>query len=73
METIIHFRSYLANFSSEWKMFQTKVVEKPETHVWYTITFFFPEKRVLYIMEKYCSEGQATDDNMAHAHCMLDT
>ena len=34
---------------------------------------FFPEKRVLYIMEKYCSEGQATDDNMAHAHCMLDT
>jgi len=23
-------------------------------------------------MEKYCRAGQATDDNMAHAHCMLD-
>ena len=23
-------------------------------------------------MEKYCTVGQATDDNMAHAHCMLD-
>jgi len=24
-------------------------------------------------MEKYCRAGQATDDNTAHAHCMLDT
>ena len=24
-------------------------------------------------MEKYCRAGQATDVNMAHAHCMLDT
>ena len=23
-------------------------------------------------MDKYCTAGQATDDNMAHAHCMLD-
>ena len=23
-------------------------------------------------MEKYCRAGQATDDNMAQAHCMLD-
>jgi len=23
--------------------------------------------------KKYCTAGQATDDNMAHAHCMLDT
>jgi hypothetical protein len=22
-------------------------------------------------MEKYCTAGQAKDDNMAHAHCML--
>jgi len=22
-------------------------------------------------MEKCCSAGQATDDNMVHAHCML--
>ena len=24
-------------------------------------------------MEKYCRARQATDDDMAHAHCMLDT
>jgi len=24
-------------------------------------------------VEKYCRDEQATDDNMAHAHCMLDT
>ena len=24
-------------------------------------------------MEKNCRSGQATDDNMVHAHCMLDT
>jgi len=23
--------------------------------------------------KKYCRAEQATDDNMAHAHCMLDT
>jgi hypothetical protein len=24
-------------------------------------------------VEKYCKAGQARDDNMAHAHCMLNT
>jgi len=24
-------------------------------------------------VEKYCTAGQATDDNMARARCMLDT
>jgi len=24
-------------------------------------------------VEKYCIAGQTTDDNMAHAHCVLDT
>jgi len=24
-------------------------------------------------VEKYCRAGQAADDNMAHAHCVLDT
>jgi hypothetical protein len=24
-------------------------------------------------VEKYCTTGQATDDNMTHAHCMRDT
>ena len=35
---------------------------------------FFPLKSHLLrdYVEKYCRAGQATDDNMAHAHCMLD-
>jgi len=24
-------------------------------------------------MEKYCRAGQAAADNMAHAHCMMET
>jgi len=32
VNTIIHFWSYLAHFSLEWKMFQTKFVEKLEKH-----------------------------------------
>jgi len=34
----------------------------------------FCENRVVYeiMWKKYCTAGQATDDNMAHAHCMLD-
>jgi len=27
----------------------------------------------LYNVEKYCRTGQGTDENMAYAHCMIDT
>jgi len=30
-------------------------------------------RAVLRKCGKYCRAGQATDDNMAHAHCMLVT
>jgi len=54
-------------------MFQTKVVETIETHILRSITPP-PGKscRSWDNLEKG-SAGQATDDNMAHAHCMLDT
>ena len=37
--------------------------------------FFVFENRAFFeiMWKKYCRAGQATDDNMAHAHCMLDT
>jgi hypothetical protein len=50
-------------------MLRTKVVEKIKTPVLCSITF-------PYIVplgdnvEKYCRGGQATEDNMAHAHSM---
>ena len=50
--------------------------ENQNTHFMFSNLFFFsPRKlcRLLDNVEKYCRAGQATDDNMAHAHCMLDT
>ena len=35
--------------------------------------FFFPENRALYKVEKYRRDGRATDDNMPHACCIVDT
>ena len=38
-------------------------------------TKLFFENRALYEItsKKYCGAGQATDDNIALAHCMLDS
>jgi hypothetical protein len=54
---------------------QTKAVEKIKTHILFSVTLFFFENRPVYevIVEKCCRDGQATDDNMAHAHCMPDS
>ena len=52
--------------------FQTKVVQKIKTHILCSVTFFFRKSSRYKIMwKKYCRAGQATDDNMAHAHCLL--
>jgi len=55
-------------------MFQTKVVDKIKTHILCSITYFFFRKscRLWENVEKYCTAGQAADDNMAHAYGMLD-
>jgi hypothetical protein len=48
-----------------------KSVGKIETH--FMFNNFFENLAVYEIMWKnYCRPGQATDDNMAHAHCILD-
>jgi len=74
MKTDIHIGLYLARFFLKREMFQTEVVEKIKTHILRSVTFFSP-KIVPFMknVEKYCRAGQATDNNMAHAHCMLDT
>ena len=55
----IHFWSYLAYFFLEWKMFQTKVVEKIKTHILCSITFFQELCHLWDNAEKYCRVGQA--------------
>jgi len=52
-------------------MFQTKAIEKLETHILYLVTFFRKSCRLWDNVEKFRRAAQATDDNMAHAHCML--
>jgi len=54
-------------------MLQTKTVEKIETHILCSITLFRKLCRSRANVGKYCTTGQARDDNMAHAHSMLDT
>jgi len=48
------------------------IVEKIKTHILFSIIFFFRKSYCLWD-KKYCRAGQATDYNMAHAHCMLGT
>jgi len=53
-------------------MFRTKAVEKIKTHIVCSVTFF--SKKVPFM--KMCEnivEQDRSHENMAHAHCMLDT
>jgi len=62
---------YLAHFFLEWEIFQTKIVGKQNK--FYVQQFFFENPAVHWDnVEKHCMARQATDDNMTHAHCMLD-
>ena len=67
------FWPYLAQLFLEWEMFQTKVVEKIETHILCSVTFFQKSCRLGDNVEKVCRAEQTADDNMAQAHCVLDT
>jgi hypothetical protein len=73
MKTNIHFWSHQVHFFLEWEIFRTRVVEKIKTHILCPIYFFRKPCRVWDNVENFCTAGQATDGNMVHAHCMLDT
>jgi len=73
MKTNIHLWSYLSQFLLEWEIFQAYVVEKMKTNILCSITFYLKSYRLRDNVEKYHRARQATDDNMAYAHWMLDT
>jgi len=54
------------------KCFEAKFVEKIETRNLYPIIFFQQSCHLRNNVEKWFRAGQATDDNMTHAHSMLD-
>jgi hypothetical protein len=49
-------------------MLQKKVVQKVKTCILRYGTFFFENRAVYEIMWENIKAGEATDDNMAHAH-----
>jgi hypothetical protein len=73
MQTNIHLWSHLTQFILEWEMLRTKVVENIKTQSLCSITCFRKSCRLWNNVEKYGRSRQATQDNMTHAHCMLDT
>jgi hypothetical protein len=58
MKTSIYFWSYLARFLWEWEMFQTKVVEKIKTHIFYSIFFSRKSCRLWDNVGKCCRAGR---------------
>ena len=65
--------SNLTELFLKWEKFQTRVVEKINTH-FISITFSPKFCHLHDNVEKYCIARQATYDNinMVHVHCMLD-
>ena len=71
MKTNTNVSTYLAQFFLERDMFQRKFVAEIKTHFVfsnYSLKIWFLWDNV----EKYSTAGQVTDDNLAHAHFMLD-
>jgi len=74
MKTSKHLWSRLPQFSLEWDISDKSFRENKNTHFMFKNFFFRKSCRLWYNVEKtYYRARQATDDNMAHAHFMLDT
>jgi hypothetical protein len=73
VKTNTHFWSYFAHFFLERRTVSYKHFGENQNTRFVFNNFFFRKLRRLWENAgKYC-RGQATDDNMAHANCMLDT
>jgi hypothetical protein len=68
----MHYLSFLAQFFLELKTYQTNILHKIKLLP--LCSKLSPEKRVLFeIMWKNMVQSDGADENMAHAHCVLDT
>jgi len=63
--------SCVAQFFWEWEKCPRRKLQRKSKNTFYYQWLFFPENRS--VVEKYCAVGKATDDSVAHAHCILDT
>ena len=72
MKTYVHLRAwYIAEIFSQWKMFQTAIVQKIKTHILRSTNSFFENRTVYETMWKNTVDRQDTDDNMAQKICFL--
>jgi hypothetical protein len=71
MKTSVNLRQSLADFFLDLELFQTKVVDKIKKHLIFN-KFYRKSCRLWENVEKYGWASQATDDNSARSHCMLD-
>jgi hypothetical protein len=60
-------KSYLVQFMLQQETVQTEVVEEIKTHIMCAINLFRKLCCLQDTVEKYCTAGQATDDNMINA------
>ena len=79
MTGTLHEETHTFIITSRWIIFRmrnvsAKVAEKVKTYILCSVTFFSVGKSCLVWddVKKYCRDGQTTDENMAHAHCMVD-
>jgi len=70
MNGYVHLWQYLAEFSLEWEIFQTKFVEKIKTHMLRSITVTLESCRLWDNVENYGKAGQATGDNIIRRMCL---
>jgi len=54
------------------KILETEFVEKIKINFVRSATLIRKSRPLCDNVNKYCTAGQAADDNTAHAHCMLD-
>ena len=67
----LHEDQCLAKFFLEWKIFQTKAVDKIKTQFY--VHLLLPENRTVYkIMWKNMAQPERPYDNAKHALCMMD-
>jgi hypothetical protein len=65
---------YLTRLFLEWEMFHTKAVVKIKAHISSPVTSSYRKScRLWDNVEKCCTVGQVTENNMVNAHYLLDT
>jgi hypothetical protein len=73
-KTFVYLRKYLVELFSDWRKFQTKLMEKVKIHVLCSISSSRKPYRIWENVWKiwYSQTGQRRPCNTAHEHCMLD-